>query len=105
MPGLWISLSEDDNNAFHVASLLRHLIAVQRDFIVQGQQHVALANHTKQSSLDYWIRNNVAQNNDTAQATNAVLTQLCNTGLFVFDAQLICPDSGNACRGIRIVNV
>ena len=103
MSNLWISLPEDDNNAFHVSSLLRHLITVQRDFIVQGQQHVALASHTKPSSLDYWLRQNVAQEKDTAQATNVLLTQLCNTGLFVFDNQVTCPDSGNACRGIRLV--
>lgn len=105
MCGLWISLPEDDNNVFHVASLLHHLISVQRDFIVQGQQHVALANHTKPNSLDHWLRQNVATNTDTAQATNAVLAQLCNTGLFVIDTQLTCPDSGNACRGLRVVNV
>lgn len=105
MNNLLINLPYDNNNTFHVCALLRYLVNVGRTDIIQGQQHVTLKNHTKPNSLDYWIRNNVAYNKDTAQATNEVISQLVGTGIFETDDQLICPDSKNPCNGIKIKSV
>lgn len=105
MCDLWIKLPEDNDSVFHVSRLIRHLITTGCDYIVQGQQHVALNNHTKPSSLDHWIRTNVANNQDTAQATNNVVAQLCNTGLFAPVPNLVCPDSNQQCQGIRLVDL
>ncbi len=103
MSDLCIRLPEDKDNSFHISRLIRHLISVGRDYIIQGQQHVALSDHTKQSSLDYWIRETIANRKDTAQATNNVLEQLCNTDLFSPSENLECPDNNEKCKGIRIV--
>ena len=105
MNNLLINLPYDNNKTFHVCALLRYLIKVGRTYIIQGQQHVTLKSHTKPNSLDYWIRNNVANNKDTAQATNEVINQLANTGIFETDNHLECPDSKNHCNGIKIKNV
>ena len=98
-----ITLPEDGNNQFNLSQLIRHLIDVQRPPIITGQQHVVLAQHTKNLSLDYWIRQSVAQNRDTAQATNEVIDQICSTGLFRRSANLHCPNTGNLCGGIELV--
>lgn len=98
-----ITLPEDSNSKFNLSQLLRHLIGVHRTYIVTGQQHVVLAQHTKDLSLDYWIRSVVAQNTDTAQATNDVINQICATGLFRQSGKLNCPNTGNLCNGIELV--
>ncbi len=98
-----ITLPEDGNNQFNLSQLIRYLIGVQRTYIIIGQQHVVLAQHTKDLSLDYWIRNAVAQNQDTAQATNDVIDQICSTNLFRRSANLHCPNTSNPCNGIELV--
>jgi hypothetical protein len=102
---MYINLPHDNNRTFHISSLIRHLINSQRDYIIQAQQHVVFEDHTKKSSLDYWIRENIAEHRNMAQATNQVIAQICATGLFEEVNGLICPDSGNHCGGIRLVDL
>lgn len=97
-----IILPEDSNSQFNLSRLIRHLIDVHRTYIITGQQHVVFAQHTKDLSLDYWIRSVVAQNVDTAQATNNVTEQICATGLFRQSENLNCPNTGKLCAGIEL---
>lgn len=90
--------------AFDENLLIAHLRSSGRDFIIQAQQSHCLAAHTKPRSLDYWLRTNFAQNPDTKQAENEVLAALVRTGRFVVDDNLLCPDSGQRCKGIRLSN-
>lgn len=98
-----ITLPEDSNTQFNLSQLIRHLIEVRRTYIVIGQQHVALANHTKDLSLDFWLRSTIANNQDTAQATNELINQIVGTGLFRQTPNLSCPNTGNLCNGIELV--
>lgn len=100
---MMISLPHDNGRSFNLSLLLRYLVLVGRPYIIQGQQRVAFGLHTKESSLDYWIRANIAQNQDTAQATNDVVDQVCATGLFRRSNDIVCPDSGHPCNGIELV--
>src|SRR5271166_2650091 len=87
---------------FDERELVTYIRASRRDYIIQGQQAVAKANHTKPHSLDYWLRQ-FANNPDTKQAEASVIEALVATGLFVFVKRLRCPDSGNYCRGLKLV--
>jgi hypothetical protein len=87
---------------FSEHDLVDYIRASGRDYIVQGQQTEALANHTKPQSLDYWLRQ-FASNPNTKQAEISVIDALVKTGLFVFVQRLRCPDSGNDCKGLRLV--
>lgn len=98
-----ITMPHDGNRQFNLALVLRHLVQVGRPYIIQGQQQVILREHTKPNSLDYLLRENCAQLRDTAQATNAVIDEICNTGLFVRMENIVCPDSGRECQGISLV--
>lgn len=98
-----ITLPEDNGTQFNLDLLLRHMIAEGITHIIIGQQHVALANHTKDRSLDYWLRTNIAGNQDTAQATNEVIEQICNSGLFVRSNNLMCSNTNQVCSGIELV--
>jgi hypothetical protein len=73
-----------------------------RDYIIQGQQAVSLTEHTKPKSLDYWLRQ-YGKNANTKQAENSVLDALVATGLFEMSSSLICPDSSERCKGLRLV--
>jgi hypothetical protein len=101
---MWISLPHDNNRQFHISSLIRMFIDRRITEIVQGQQHLVLANHTKPNSLDFWIRSTIANYPDVAQATNSVIDQVCGTGLFE-RAQVTCQDNQNICNGIRLVDI
>lgn len=83
----------------------RRLIAFIRssgmDYIVQGQQSVALLSHTKPHSLDYWLRE-FARNQDTKQAQNSVIDALVATGLFRRARRLRCPATGRMVKGLRL---
>ena len=87
---------------FDEKALVAHIKASGRNFIIQGQQALSLANHTKPQSLDYWLRQ-FASNPDTKQAENSVLDDLVATGLFRIEHNLDCPDSGRKCKGLRLV--
>lgn len=100
---MWITLPYYGNRQFHLSRLIRELIENRRmDYIIQGQQEVTYNNHSKQSSLDYWLRT-IANNSNMKQATNAVINQICDTGLFEITEDLQCPDAGTRCKGIRLV--
>lgn len=90
--------------AFDENLLIAHLRSTGRDFIIQAQQNQSLADHTKPRSLDYWLRTNGAQNPDTKQAENEVLVALVRTGRFVIEDSLLCPDTGQLCKGVRLSN-
>ncbi|MGB2974919.1 MAG: hypothetical protein WBD18_02645 [Phycisphaerae bacterium] len=85
---------------FDEQTLIEYIRSTGRDYIVQGQQACALAEHTKPNSLDYWLRQ-FAQNPDTKQADNTVIRHLVLTGLFKVADDLLCPDSGRLCKGVR----
>ena len=87
---------------FDEYDLLHHIRESGRDYIIQGQQAVRRANHTKPHSLDCWLRP-IGHNPDTKQAENSVLDALVATGLFVIASDLLCPDSGTRCKGLRLV--
>ena len=83
-------------------SLVAYIHSSGRDYIIQGQQGAARANHSKPPSLDYWLRQ-FGVNPDTKQAENDVIDALVATGLFAIVANLMCPDTGEPCKGIRLV--
>ena len=87
---------------FDEHALVEYIRATGRDYIVQGQRACALADHTKPSSLDYWLRQ-FAPSPDTKQADNAVVSRLVHTLLFEVADGLPCPDSGELCKGVRLV--
>lgn len=81
--------------------LVEHIRATGRDYIIQGQQVCTLTHHKKPSSLDYWLRQ-FAPNPDTKQADNTVISKLVATRLFKVADDLLCPDSGERCKGLRL---
>jgi hypothetical protein len=86
---------------FDEHDLVRYIQTSGRDYIIQGQQTVARANHTKPNSLDFWLRQ-FGHNPDTKQAEATVINALVATGLFVIVEKLHCPDSGELCKGLRL---
>ena len=88
--------------AFDEHDLVSHIRTSGRDYIIQGQQALSLNEHTKPNSLDYWLRQ-FGNNPNTKQAENSVLDALVATGLFVIITNLVCPDSGKRCKGLRLV--
>jgi hypothetical protein len=89
---------------FHGSELIDHIRSTGRDYIIQGQQHCALESHPKPHSLDVWLRKGFTYRKDTAQAVNQVVKALVATGRFEVDWQLLCPDSGRRCKGLRLLN-
>ena len=87
---------------FDSGLLIDHIKSSGRDYIIQGQTHETLSNHKKPHSLDYWLRIRFTENRDTNQATNEVIDQLVDTGVFVIEGKLLCPDSGRNCKGIKL---
>jgi hypothetical protein len=73
-----------------------------RDHIIQGHVKTTLAKHPKRHSLDYWLRKHYSRHPDTMQAVTSVVDALVETGFFVAEEKLLCPDSGRYCKGIRI---
>ena len=91
-------------NSLNHNDLIAHMKSSGCDFIIQGQRNCIFKEHPKHQSLDYWLRENFAVNRDTRQAGNSVLAALIVTGEFVLDEDLLCPDSGRRCKGIRLAN-
>ena len=90
---------------FYVSQLRTHIRSTGRDYIIQGQQHCTLGNHTKPHSLDVWLRGFVNNNyKDTAQAVNQVIQALVDTEQFEEVDKLLCPDSGRRAKGLRLLN-
>ena len=87
---------------FDADDLLSHMRSRGISYMIQAQQNCTLAEHTKPSSLDVWLRINYADNPDTKQATNEVIASLVRTGLFR-EGRFRCPDLGTFVKGIEIV--
>lgn len=87
---------------FDEHALVAYIRASGRDYIIQGQQAVSLVDHSKPQSLDRWLRQ-FAPSPNTKQADNRVLGDLVATNLFVIVHNLICPDTGEPCKGVRLV--
>ena len=68
---------------FDERELVEYIRATPRNYIIQGQQRAAKANHTKPHSLDYWLRQ-FAHNPDTKQAEASIIEALVATHLFAF---------------------
>ena len=102
--GTFIELRYGGEGAgFDTHDLLSHMRSRGISYIIQGQQHCPLAEHTKPSSLDVWLRKNYTKNHDTAQATNKVIASLVRTGLFR-EGYFRCPDNGRpGLKGIEII--
>jgi hypothetical protein len=95
---------------FTLSALAEHIRNTGRDYIIQGQQRCALAEHTKPNSLVLVApKLHLAQHRpsalweDTRQAVNQVLDALVATGHFEVVRGLPCPDSGRRCKGLRLV--
>lgn len=86
---------------FEVDDLIQFIKNSGRDYIIQGQQACARANHTKPNSLDYWLRNK-ATSADTKQADNDVIDALVETGHFSNEKKLHCPDQKTYCKGLKL---
>lgn len=87
---------------FEEGDLVDYIKKSGRNYIIQGQTACSRQNHPKPSSLDYWIRQ-FGKNPDIKQADNDVMAALVASGLFIESNNLICPDSGNPCKGLVIV--
>ena len=87
--------------SFDARDLVTYINASGRNYIIQGQQNTSFANQTKPQSLDYWLREH-SPNRDTRQAENSVLDALVATGWFEIVNNLICPDTGEECKGVRL---
>jgi hypothetical protein len=87
---------------FHVRELVDYIEHSGRDYIIAGAVDCALADHPKPSSLDCWLRENFARNKETRQARSEVIAQLTAGGLFEQSDDLVCPDQGVRCRGLKL---
>ncbi len=90
------------NNSFDSDDLKKHIEGTGKHYIIQGQTNCGKAEHPKPNSLDWWLRDNYAQNPNTKQAVNEVIDRLVNTGEFE-EGIFNCQDSGRMCKGIKIV--
>jgi hypothetical protein len=89
---------------FNLKELVDYVNLSGRNYIIQGQQSVKLADHTKPKSLDYWLRKNVTPlQQDTKRAENDLMLELVATGFFEEKDGLICPDSDEPCKGLMLV--
>ena len=94
-------IETDYGAIFEENDLVVYIKKSGRNFIIQGQKACSIKDHPKPSSLDYWLRQ-YGKHRDTKQADNDVMSKLVATGLFVESKRLICPDSGNFCKGLVI---
>ena len=97
-----ITIETPYGSSFDARDLLDHIQGNDRTYIIQGQKVCSFINHKKPNSLDYWLRENFANNKNTKQAENVVIERLVKTGLFR-EGKFTCPDSGKICKGIEIV--
>jgi hypothetical protein len=90
-------------SGFYVSQLVDHIRSSGRGYIIQGQQECRLEKHTKPHSLDVWLRRNCTDIKDTKQAVNSVIDALIATGQFTVSKDLLCPDSGRRCKGLKLL--
>jgi len=86
---------------FKISDLVEHIKRSHMDYIIQGQVNCNLSDHPKPSSLDVWIRENHTARKDTKQATNDLLQDILETGMFE-EGKFQCPDSGRKCKGLAL---
>ena len=98
-----ITLPHANGLSIDINELLQILKDRKMKFIIQGQQHCSLKNHSKKSSLDYYLRLRSGQYINTCQADDSVINQICETGIFKVNIHLKCPETGRKCKGIEIV--
>ena len=102
-PGQLIRLPHGEpGTGFSVRQLVDHMEQSGREYIIGGEVDCALVDHPKPASLDYWLRESFAANQDTKQATNDVIAQLVATGLFEPANDLRCPNTGTRSFGLRL---
>ena len=89
-------------DGFMVSYLVTYLQEARKDYIIQGQFNCCLKDHPKPNSLDVWLRRNFTSRQDSKQATNDLLSEIIQTGLFE-EGKFTCPDSGRQCKGIRLL--
>ena len=58
----------EPGSGFHVSELISHVRSTGLDYIIQGQQHCGLDEHTKPQSLGVWLREGFTTGRNTAQA-------------------------------------
>lgn len=90
--------------AFDAADLVHHVCSSGRDYIIQGHRWCKFDDHCKPNSFDFWLRKNYAEYPDRMQAISQVVEALVETGLFRVERNLICPDSGRPCKGLRLTD-
>ena len=88
---------------FQEMDLVNYVKSSGRNYIIQGQTACSKKNHPKPNSLDYWLRQ-FGKNPNTKQADNDLIKKLVATGLFRESKHLTCPDSGNHCKGLILVD-
>jgi hypothetical protein len=79
--------------------MIKELIG--NSFISIGQIHVNLEEHNKPNSLDFFLRL-MSGSEDIAQATNDVVKQILESGLFKL-IKSHCPDTGFNCKGLIVI--
>jgi hypothetical protein len=70
--------------------------------MIVGGINCVYSEHKKPHSLDYWLRTHFTKRKDVRQTTQEVIDALVATGLFTEQNELVCPDSGRRCKGIRL---
>lgn len=89
---------------FNLKELVDYVKSSGRNYIIQGQVSVTLEKHPKPKSLDYWLRKNIVPlKQDTKRAENSVMLELVATGFFEEKDDLVCPDTGERCKGLMLV--
>ena len=88
--------------SFPIQNLVDYIQAVNRNYIIIGGANCTFVEHTKFQSLDYWIRKNYTDRQDTRQAVKEVINNIVASGRFEEREGLICPDSGRHCKGLAL---
>jgi hypothetical protein len=54
------------------------------------------------NEIEYWLPTNHTARKDTKQAVSEVIDALVATGKFKVADDIVCPDSGRSCKGVRL---
>lgn len=89
---------------FNLKELVDYVKLSGRNYIIQGQVNAVFKDHTKPNSLDYWLREHITPlHKDTRRAENSFMLELVATGFFEEKDDLVCPDTGERCKGLMLV--
>jgi hypothetical protein len=86
--------------SFNETDLVEHIKASKDNYIIQGQQSDTWNSLSKFKTLDAWIRQLECTDKNRKQADSMVINQLTATGLFEVADELVCPESGQKCKGL-----